>query len=188
MVTLGSTPLPDPPLNRGSRYSRRLFPPYRYVPGVHPHPLRDPGGHSYVPQPKSSVHPRWTADEWPRLEAWLYGVDLFNHFFFWEAHEAWEQLWASTPRGAAPSLLLQGLIQIAAALLKTHLGVLDGARTLSVEGIAKLRRARASHERLLGLDLDALITAFEVYFEPLRRDRLPAIDRSVPLLRPANAS
>ena len=78
------------------------------------------------------------------LDDWLYGVDLFNRFYFWEAHEAWEGLWAVAERHGAPSLLLQGLIQIAAALLKTHMGALAGACSLSAEGLAKLRRAAAS--------------------------------------------
>jgi predicted metal-dependent hydrolase len=152
------------------------------VPGLQPHPIRDAAGHSYEAQPRSKSHPGWTPDDWRELEAWLYGVDLFNQFFFWEAHEAWEGLWASTERGAAPSLVLQGLIQIAAALLKTHLGVLDGAQTLSTEGLNKLRRARTSYAILLGLDLDAVIGAFDRYFAPLQRDQLPAIDGSVPVL------
>ena len=35
-------------LNIGAtRYSSPDFPPYRYVPGLHPHPTNSPEGHSY---------------------------------------------------------------------------------------------------------------------------------------------
>jgi len=35
-------------LNIGvTRYSSQDFPPYRYVPGLHPHPTNSPEGHSY---------------------------------------------------------------------------------------------------------------------------------------------
>jgi hypothetical protein len=72
------------------RYSQREFSAYRYVPGVRPHPTRDPSGHSY----RSTAQPRHHAprdpEEWRTLDDGLYGVDLFNRFYFWEAHEAWE--------------------------------------------------------------------------------------------------
>jgi hypothetical protein len=121
--------------------------------------------------------------EWPLLDDWLYGVDLFNRFYFWEAHEAWEALWASAPKGSSQRLLLQGLIQSAAALLKTHMGVLAGARVLSSEGLAKLREVGTSNAMLLGLDIAATERAFAQYWQPLESGRLPAIDSAVPLLR-----
>jgi hypothetical protein len=177
------TDLPEPHDRAAPRYSRRPFPAYRYVPGLHPHPNRDPSGHSYQPRPTPSRHAPWRVDDWRTLDDWLYGVDLFNHFYFWEAHEAWEGLWAATGREAAPALMLQGLIQIAAALLKTHMGVVAGARTLSSEGLDKLRRAAAAQARMLGLDLDATVIQFARYCEPLARGVLPRIGPAVPVLQ-----
>ena len=134
--------LPDPGDRGVPRYSTRSLPRYRYVPGVRPHPTRDPAGHSYESAPNR--HAPWSAEAWRSLQDWLYGVDLFNRFYFWEAHEAWEGLWASVPRGSPPSLLLQGLIQIAAALLKTHMRVPAGARVLCTEGLDKIRCVAAT--------------------------------------------
>ena len=57
-----------------------------------------------------------------------FGVDLFNHGFAWEAHEAWEPLWFSAPRERDERALLPGLIQAAAAVLKARAGALDAAR------------------------------------------------------------
>jgi predicted metal-dependent hydrolase len=124
----------------------------------------------------------WHPEDWQTLDDWLYGVDLFNWFYFWEAHEAWEGLWTAAARGAAPSLMLQGLIQIAAASLKTHLHVLAGARTLSAQGLEKLRRAATISPRLLGLDLREVDGLFSEYFRPLERNDLPVIGPEVPVL------
>ena len=101
----------------------RPLPPYRFVPGLHPHPTRHPAGHSYAPAAPLHGRAAWDPSAWRTLDDWLSGVDRFNTFYFWEAHEAWEGLWAAVPRDSRPARTLQGLIQIAAALLKIHLGI-----------------------------------------------------------------
>jgi hypothetical protein len=162
-------------------YPQRSFPAYRYVPGLHPHPVRDPGGHSY----QSSLSDRrapWEPSAWRTLAEWLFGIDLFNAFFFWEAHESWEGLWAVKPRDSAPARLLQGLIQIAAALLKIHLGSLAGAATLSRAGLEKMAACAAVSPTLLGLDVRATTIPFTHYFRPLSERTLPLLDASVPLV------
>ena len=161
---------------------RRPFPPYRYVPGLQPHPMRDPTGHSYEPRQQSSLPTEWNPAGWRSLSDWLWGVDLFNAFYFWEAHEAWERLWASKPKTSIPALMLQGLIQIAAALLQTHLGSLSGASNLARNGLDKLARAANTSPTLLGLDLNHTITNFRDYFHPLAKRILPPLDASVPVL------
>jgi hypothetical protein len=177
------TDLPDPGDRGVPRYSQRSLPAYRYVPGLHPHPTRDPRGHSYEPVLRLNRHAPWSVDDWRTLDDWLYGVDLFNRFYFWEAHEAWEGLWAAVERGSAASLLLQGLIQVAAALLKTHMGVVLGARTLSVEGIEKLQRAASIQPHLLGLDIRRTAGLLAAYFGSLAHDQLPPIGPLVPVLQ-----
>jgi uncharacterized protein len=175
--------IPDPGDRGIPRYSPRPLPAYRFVPGLQPHPIRDPRGHSYTPAPLAKRHTRWNPDEWRSLDDWLYGVDLFNRFYFWEAHEAWEGLWATAARGTAESLMLQGLIQIAAGLLKVHVGVASGARTLSSQGLDKLQRARVLQPELLGLDVRDTAACFSTYFSPLACGALPAIGAEVPVLR-----
>jgi hypothetical protein len=161
MASLSDIPDPGP---RGRRCTTRELPPYRYVPGRHPHPTHDPRGHSYEPKLALNRHAPWRPEDWRELDDWLYGIDLFNAFYFWEAHEAWEGLWAAAERESAPALLLQGLIQIAAALLKAHMGVDAGAFLLSREGIDKLRRAAAEQPRLMGLDVNRVAEVFGEYF------------------------
>lgn len=170
-----------PPNRTAPRYyPARQFPAYRYVPGLHPHPTRDRDGHSYgSPQP---VAADWDPTAWRTLGEWLFGIDLFNAFFFWEAHESWEALWAAKPRDSVPARLLQGLIQIAAALLKVHLGAAAGAATLSRAGLDKLAAAAGVAPTLLGLDVRATLTLFTHYFRPLSQRTLPPLDGSVPLV------
>src|SRR5215475_12823880 len=172
--------LPDPGDRHLPRYSQRPLPAYRYVPGVHPHPVRDPAGHSYEAVPALKRHAPWSPEEWRQLDDWLYGVDLFNRFYFWEAHESWEGLWAAAAAGTPPALLLQGLIQIAAALLKTHMQVLAGARVLSTEGLDKVRQAARVQRTLLGLELDVVVERLTQYFAPLEGSQLPAVGPQVP--------
>jgi hypothetical protein len=145
----------------------RPLPSYRHVPGLNPHPRRD--GIEIAPGEVS-------------LDDWLWGVDLFNSFFFWEAHEAWEGPWARSPRQSDVALLLQGLIQISAALLKVHLGAHASARRLAATGMDKL--ARVAHHRpiLLGLPVRPTEEAFRTYFRPLAERTLPPLDASVPAL------
>ena len=42
--------------------------------------------------------------------AYLYGWDLANHQFHWEAHEAWELSWNLWGRQSKKALVVQGLI------------------------------------------------------------------------------
>jgi uncharacterized protein len=44
------------------------------------------------------------------------GAALFNQGLYWEAHEAWEELWLELEN--EPKLFVQGLIQVAAGYFK----------------------------------------------------------------------
>jgi len=133
-------------------------------------------------------HADWNAADWSSLEDWLWGVDLFNAFYFWEAHEAWEGLWAAKQKDSLEKLFLQGLIQVAAALLKVHVGSLPGAVALSSEGLEKLERVATEVESFMGLDPHRTGTAFRQYFGPLAERTLPKLDASVPVLELARTS
>jgi len=69
---------------------------------------------------------------------YLYGIDLFNHHYWWEAHEAWEIVWKCVPRFSRSGLFLQGLIQITAAMLKSEQGLRQASERLARSGIEKL--------------------------------------------------
>lgn len=92
------------------------LPAYRYVPGCHPHPNRDPAGHSFGhPAPRI---PALDPSAWERERQYLLGVDLFNRRYFWEAHEAWESVWRACSPDSTEGRFLQGLILVSAAFLK----------------------------------------------------------------------
>ena len=148
------------------RYSRQPFPAYRFIPGRSPHPTRDPDGHSYdreAPVPAGFDPARWT-----ECEPYMYGVDLFNHGYWWEAHEAWETCWIAAGKTTPTGLFLQGLIQMTAACLKKHQGHLDGAGRLLADGLEKFP---GGGELLLGIDTAMLRAELKDFFANRRPDQ-----------------
>lgn len=132
------------------RFSDRAFPAYRHRPGRTPHPVLDEKGHSYG-QPEADPPP-FDPARWRESPDYLWGVDLFNHGYFWEAHEAWEGIWR-TVRGKPQGDFLRGLIQVAAAFLKRLGGQAEGMRGLRRKAYAKLRPLAQSGEPYCGIDL-----------------------------------
>ena len=134
------------------RYSHRAFPPYAYVPGgAHPHPTRDPDGHSHDREetPIEDFDP----DRWLECEPYLFGVDLFNHGYWWEAHEALEAVWIAAGRQSAAGQFVQGLILIAVAQLKRFQGFEDVARRMAEDGTSRMGGVGG---QFMGLDVIAL--------------------------------
>jgi len=121
----------------------RPFPPYAYVPGRTPHPVTDPAGHAHGRPARGRPErepARIPAERWKENEEYLYGVDLFNAGFYWEAHEAWEGVWkASREADQAQATFVQGLILIAAAQLKRGAGAAGAARALAGEGLERVK-------------------------------------------------
>lgn len=140
----------------------RAFPPYAFLPGRDPHPTRDPAGHSFGAEdapPPSLAPARWRASE-----PYLWGVDLYNHGFLWEAHEAWEGLWHVAKPDRTQALFLQGLIQTAAAWLKIAMEQPRGIERLSALALEKLDEvARAGGSPYMGLDLDEFRAAIRSF-------------------------
>ena len=152
----------------------RPLPPYSYVPGgAHPHPISDPAGHmaNRAHSAPAAIDPA----DWPASRDFLHGIDLFNHGFYWEAHEAWEGLWHAAGRRGATADFLKGLIKLAAAGVKHRQQMPEGV-TSHARRAAELWRG-ITDERLLGLRLTELITVAEA----LVRDGWPTPS---PILRP----
>jgi len=141
------------------RYSDRPFPPYRFVPGKAPHPNRDPDGHSYN-KPPVQLAP-FNPQDWYVCEEYLYGIDLFNHGYWWEAHEALEAVWAAAGRRTETGLFIKGLIQIAAAHLKWFQGFHDAAMRMGARGLEKMKHIDGI---FLGIDVDTFRDAVKSYF------------------------
>ena len=94
------------------------FPAYAFVPGRFPHPISDPRGHSYG-QARLAVQPM-DPRHWQRSHAYLRAIDLFNHGYYWEAHEYWEALWHACGRQGVQADFLKALIRLAAAGVKVR--------------------------------------------------------------------
>ena len=155
------------------RYTDLPLPPYRFVPGAgRPHPMRSGGYMSRFDWMFEGVRP---PRRWAEQRSYLYGVDLFNRAYWWEAHEAWEELWRRT-RDPIQHEYLHGLIQLAAGMLKWHLGRARGVRILSVKTITRLSVVRDSgpleHDRLyMGLDIVAFVQMLQRVFRPFVNDQ-----------------
>lgn len=112
------------------------FPPYAHVPGRTPHPFSDPRGHGHGGPvvPPAPLDPA----RWHECPAYLYGLDLFNHGYYWEAHEVWEGLWRQADGPAAD--FLKALIKLAAAGVKAREGRPPGVVTHARRAAELLRR------------------------------------------------
>jgi hypothetical protein len=175
------SPIPAPLRHNLPLYAKELsFPAYRFVPGLCPHPIRDPKGHSYQSVP-TQAHPFWTPDQWTTLEAYLRGVDLFNRFYFWEAHEAWEALWTSHPAENDPARFIQGLINITASFLKLHMQETSASQKLWDSASARL--GPFAEKTWMGIDVNRLLKEVDVYLLPIKRGAAPAIGGDTPSIQ-----
>ena len=166
-----------------NRYTEKAFPVYRFVPGIHPHPVNSPEGHSYGLDEEEVS--KWNSEDWRLNEDYLYGIDLYNYHFYWEAHEAWEGLWLASVRGSSEHRFIQGLIKMGAALLKIRMASCEiqdliGARTLSKSGMELMSSVGVSN--FMGLDIESYLKAYSNYINPILEDVIPSIDGSTPRL------
>jgi len=101
---------------------------------------------------------------WQEDDAWLRGLDLFDHRYYWEAHECWEAIWHAVPREEPFSFLLQGLIQAAAYLLKAHMQHHEAAARLRLVSIEKLSAVLATEDMpYRGIDLNQFIADLNAF-------------------------
>jgi hypothetical protein len=151
------------------------LPPYSYVSGRFPHPIRDPAGHSYghslrEAAPLDPAH-------WQLSREYLLGCDLFNHGYYWEAHETWEGAWNACGRRGTEADFLKGLIKLAAAGVKVREGRAEGVARHGSRAGTLFRGVRqvVGGGRYLGLDLDTLIGFAD---RLTRRPALPTDDEA----------
>lgn len=141
------------------RYSKEPFPAYRFIPGESPHPTRDPDGHSYGREAEQLA--AFDPKNWHSCEVYLYGIDLFNHRFWWEAHEALETVWVAAGRRTEVGSFVQGLIQIAVAHLKAFQGFHATAKRMAWKGLDKMGHANDCY---LGIDMTSFCSAVKASF------------------------
>lgn len=104
------------------------------------------------------------AERWLENDAYLWGVDLYNAGFFWEAHEAWEALWRAAQSDQTQRAFLQSLIQLAAACLKGVLADRAAARRIAARALDRLDRVRDDRRTVyMGLDVVRFGAAFRAF-------------------------
>ena len=166
--------LPKPlsePLGCPVRHTLSPLPPYRHVPGLNPHPIKDPKGHLYgLDEALPSVACEQLPASWRQCDEYLYGVDLFNRAYFWEAHESWELVWIGAGKTTEPARFVQALIQVSASLLRQHLGTPRGAQNLWVRARGSLQEQEARMQKLreptyMGLRVEPWMGAVERYLQ-----------------------
>jgi uncharacterized protein len=114
-------------------------------------------------------------------ELFAHGVELFNTRYFFEAHEAWEEIWLH----AAPpeKTFLQGLIQVTAAFHHHSRENLRGTKSLLRAGLLKLEDFPPHHR---GLNVEKLRKAARRWLDVLDSGQvvsLPALPRITPALK-----
>ncbi|MGQ0613155.1 MAG: DUF309 domain-containing protein [Planctomycetaceae bacterium] len=91
---------------------------------------------------------------WP--DGWEEGARLFNAGEFFEAHEAWEEIWIEEE--GPMRLFFQGAIQVAGAFHHHGNGNWAGMAALLADGSEKLLRFRP---RAMGMDVEAFLAELE---------------------------
>jgi predicted metal-dependent hydrolase len=111
-----------------------------------------------VPAPPALID----GDNWRASRDYLFGCDLFNHGYYWEAHEVWEGLWHVCDRRGAAADALKALIKLAAAGVKAREGRTAGVARHAARAAELFGQVRkTTGPKYLGLDLDRWITTAE---------------------------
>jgi len=137
------------------------------VPGKTPHPERSPDGHSYGVRAETVA---FDPERFFKNETFLYGVDLFNCGYFWEAHAEWERCWKGAPRASPARAFLQALIQVAAASVKGRASQGAGAEKLLRKAREKLGELGRRHGRFSGVDVLNLTRRIDESLQTLESD------------------
>jgi len=110
---------------------------------------------------------------------YLKGIAYFNECEFFEAHEAWEDLW--TEYQGPSRKFYQGLIQVAVALHHFGNGNIRGARKLYHSSRNYLSNYGPHHE---GIDIEALFATYDACFAEVlaSEEEFPKIDLNAELI------
>jgi len=110
------------------------------------------------------------------------GIDLFNRGHFFEAHDAWEEVWTAD---RTPSRkFYQGLIKVAGGFHHFQNGNLVGSVALLSAGLEHLA---AYGERHGGIDLVRLRREVAAELEKIRRRRDGGVEEPIAFPRIAHA-
>ncbi|PIE89864.1 MAG: hypothetical protein CR997_09125 [Acidobacteria bacterium] len=107
-----------------------------------------------------------SAKNWRHNRTYLYGLDLFNEGFYWEAHEAWGELFRSAfGLDAYQRFFFQALVQLAAAMVHVRNKKKSAAFFTYEKGRRKIAAISAAFgDQYLGLHLKHAVAAMDAFF------------------------
>jgi uncharacterized protein len=106
------------------------------------------------------------------------GLELFNDRRFFDAHEAWEDVWREMPRAqAAARRHMQGLIQMAVAFHHWTTGNITGARSVLRRSLRNLDGAESSFPSIALARLRNDAELWSRYMEDVANELPPALPR-----------
>ncbi len=166
------------------------WPGYTYIEGDTPHPDKEPSFHwpHQMSFPDCKCH--LEDHNWQECEAYLYGFDLYNFGYLFEAHEAWESVWMKQNKSKPSKEFVQMLIHLAIAAYKWRIGNLVGVKGQSLKAFKKLEKIKLqlpNKERLFGLSFDGLGDLIKICYSSLwtqTQTELVAKQEIVPPLYP----
>jgi predicted metal-dependent hydrolase len=94
-----------------------------------------------------------------------HGIHLFNHAYFFDAHEVLEDVWRSVPRHQILRLHLQAMVQLAVAFHHASTGNPVGARSVLERALRNLKDAESSFPNLDLAQLRADLTPWQSYLQ-----------------------
>lgn len=117
-------------MKKNERYTEIPFPKTPYIPGK---------GVRFSVEPLFAPYDvgELSSDGAAHNVVFLYGVDLFNSGYYWEAHEAWEAVWHKEGN-LSVKRTIQGLIQITAGFVKAHQENQSGVQQLWGAAVEKI--------------------------------------------------
>ena len=117
-------------------------------------------------------------------DAWQRAFALFNSARFFDAHEAFEDLWREAPHDALHKQHLQGLVQLAVAFHHQSTGNLEGACSVLERALRNLNGAEESFPELDLVGLRAELNPWRDYLvKNLQKPEGPAPELPKLLLR-----
>ncbi len=127
------------------RYSKNAFPATRYLPGINQRSLT-----------RNS----------PSDESFLYGMDLYNHAYWWEAHEAWELVWSRQTPQSLDRLAMAILIAAANLNLKIALQKRKAASRLAAQIVFEYEEwRRRAGDQIFGVEMSPWFERYQAYVE-----------------------
>ena len=154
------------------RYTKIPFPVYAHIPGKTIHPNKK-GGHSYGKKEPKCLG---LQENFWNNECFLFGVDLFNYYYYWESHVYWEAVWHKSKHLKVYDCFLKAIIKVAAGRLKKHMGQISVAHDLW----QKSRALLGENGEMIPQELGHNIKEWENFFLSLPKDRLERIPIEMP--------